>query len=268
MTQPLNIDVVVQGASGKMGIEVIDALCHAPDMEPTGVVSRSATEEFFSLPDGSGLIPLSSDLGNILSRTKPKVVVDFTDSNGALEAARFCANQGVHLVTGSTGLDQQALTEIENLANKNHIGVLIASNFALGAVLLTHLTRIASQHFEYVEISEAHHEGKLDAPSGTALSLAKASTEARKTQIKRPMPSLETLRGTRGGDYAGVSIHSSRMPGRMAYHEVTLGSPGQILSLRHDTINRSCYMPGVLLGVRYVTEHLGLTIGLEQVLNL
>lgn len=268
MTQSLKINVVVQGAAGKMGSEVLNALCHASDMEPTGAVSRNVTEEFLPLPDGSGLVPLSSNLDHILNKTKSNVVVDFTDSNGALEAARFCANRGVHLVTGSTGLDQQALTEIENLANGNHIGVLIAPNFALGAILLTHLARIASQHFEYIEISEAHHEGKLDSPSGTALSLAQAISESRKTQINRPMPSRETLQGTRGGDYDGVSIHSSRMPGRMAHHEVTFGSPGQTLLLRHDTINRSCYMPGVLLGVRYVTEHPGLTIGLEKVLNL
>ncbi len=269
MTQAVNIKVVVHGASGKMGREVLVALCLAQDMEPAGAVSRSAAEGSLPLPDGSGLIPLSRDLTGMLVRVHPQVVVDFSSAEGALTAARACAERGAHLVTGSTGLGERALGEMETLAHERHIGILVAPNFALGAVLLLHLVSLAGRYFQYAEIMEAHHEAKADAPSGTALALARAIAAAGRGQtFRRPMPSREPLAGTRGGEHQGISIHSARMPGRLAHHEVTFGAPGQTLSLRHDTINRECYMPGVLLGIRHVLEHPGLTVGLEKVLGL
>ena len=251
-----------------MGREVLVALCREPDMEPAGAVSRSASEDFFPLPDGSGLIPLSQDVGELLARVRPQVVIDFTSAEGALAVARACAREKVHLVTGSTGLSEEALQEVEALVAESGIGVLVAPNFALGAVLLLHLAGIAGRYFEYAEILEAHHETKADAPSGTALALARAIAGSQERSWQRPMPSREPLTGTRGGDYRGVSIHSSRMAGRLAHHEVTFGALGQTLSLRHDTISRECYMPGVLLGIRHVLKNPGLTVGLEKVLEL
>ena len=132
------------------------------------------------------------------------------------------------------------------------IGAVVAPNFALGAVLLGYLAHTVARHFDYAEIVEAHHEAKKDSPSGTALALARALAAGRKTPFQRPVPEKETLPGTRGGDSDGVTIHAMRMPGRLAHHEIVLGTQGQTLTLRHDTVNRECYMPGVLAAVRKV----------------
>ena len=155
---------------------------------------------------------------------------------------------------------------LAELSRKNRVGIMVAPNFALGAVVLNHLARIAARFFEYVDVFEAHHEAKIDAPSGTALKLARDIAAERR--FIRKIPEAEPLPGTRGGDYNGVSIHSSRMPGRMAHHEVVFGAPGQTLTLRHDTISRECYMPGVLLAIKEVVKRREFMVGLEKVLGL
>ncbi|MBI4328292.1 MAG: 4-hydroxy-tetrahydrodipicolinate reductase [Chloroflexi bacterium] len=263
------IRVVVHGASGKMGRETLAALCGDPETEPVGAVARSAKEDYLPLPDGSGLIPYAPDLEAVLARLHPDVVVDFTSGAGALAATRACAKAKVGLVTGSTGLSDAALAEMKSLAELSGIGIVVAPNFALGAVVLIYLARLAGRHFDSAEIIEMHHDAKADAPSGTALATARAMVAERGGKpFVRAMPTKETVPGTRGGEESGVSLHAVRLPGLMAHQEVILGAAGQTLRLRHDTISRECYMPGVLLAVKAVGQRPGLTYGMEALLGL
>lgn len=180
--------------------------------------------------------------------------------------ARVAVPRDVRPVIGTTGLSEKDLGTLDALSREHGVGILLVPNFALGAVVLTYLVRQAARFFEYADIFEAHHEAKIDAPSGTALAIARAIAEEKR--FKRPVPQKEPLAGTRGGDYNGVAIHSTRMPGRLAHHEVVFGAPGQTLTLRHDTLSRECYMPGLLLAVKEVVKRRTLVIGLEEVLGL
>ena len=258
--------VIVHGAAGRVGREVIAALTRDPEMEPAGAVDMASRDSELPLPDGTGAIPYDTTLEGLLRRCQADVVVDFTVADACRAMAPVAASHGLHLVIGTTGLTEADLATMSELSNKNGVGIVVAPNFALGAVVLNHLARLAARFFDYVDIFEAHHEAKIDAPSGTALKLARdIAAEGRFT---RPEPEAEPLPGTRGGAYNGVSVHSTRMPGRMAHHEVVFGAPGQTLSLRHDTVSRECYMPGVLLAVKEVGKRRELVVGLESILGL
>ncbi|MDA0987862.1 MAG: 4-hydroxy-tetrahydrodipicolinate reductase [Chloroflexi bacterium] len=263
-----SITVLVHGVLGKMGQEVLAAVCREPDMEPLCGVDKGATDDHITLPDGSGRIPISSDMESILGTHKPNVMVDFTNAAASIAACRVAAANGVNIVVGTTGLSDATIKELDGLAKEHGIGAFVAPNFAIGAVLIMHLARGLGKYFDYADIVEMHHEAKIDSPSGTALALARNLREGRDGPFTRPSPEKEPVEGTRGGDVGGVSIHSVRMPGRMAHHEVLLGTQGQTLSLRHDTINRECYMPGVTLAIREVVKSKGLVVGLEKLLNL
>ncbi len=262
------IKVVVHGALGRMGKTVLDTMCREPEMESVGAVDVMAAEDYLSLPDGSGLIPLSAELDSIITRCKPQVVVDFSTAQAVMNVIRTATTRGVHAVVGTTGISQSDIEETENICNKHKVGVIIAPNFALGAVLLTHLARLVGRFFDYADITEIHHETKIDAPSGTSLAIAKALAESKGDDFKSPKPEKETLSGTRGGEYQGINIHSGRMPGKMAYHSLILGTQGQTLTISHDTINRECYMPGVLMAIKEVVKSSGLTVGLDKVMGL
>jgi 4-hydroxy-tetrahydrodipicolinate reductase len=263
-----SIKVLIHGVTGKMGREVLAAVNREPNMEPVVGIAKNATADYLQLPDDSGCIPFSSDLEIALGTYKPDVMVDFTNAEASLTACRMAAASGVSLVIGSTGFTENAINELDGLAKKHEIGAFLAPNFAIGAVLIMHLARGLGQFFDYADIVEMHHEAKIDSPSGTALALARNLRAGRNSSFTRPSPEKEPVEGTRGGELGGVSIHSVRMPGRMAHHEVILGTQGQTLSLRHDTINRECYMPGVTLAVREVVKSKGLVVGLEKLLGL
>ena len=217
------IPVVVHGASGKMGLEVLAALCRPDSIgAAVGAVARNGRGDSLPLPDGSGAIPLAPSLERLLAQVHPRVVVDFTSAQGALKAARAALPRGVAVVIGSTGLEEAHLREIEALCHRHQVGTVVAPNFALGAVLLIHLAKQVSRFFPYADVIEMHHEAKRDAPSGTALAIARALAQGREGPFQRNLPDREPLAGTRGGEYQGVSIHSVRMPGRLAHHDPTL----------------------------------------------
>jgi 4-hydroxy-tetrahydrodipicolinate reductase len=260
--------VVVHGALGRMGSQVLGALCADPELEPVGAVDKRADEKLLPLPDRSGSIPLSSDLQALLNQTGPQVMVDFSVADAVMPAARIALERKVSLVIGTTGLAPENLEEIDRLARQNGVGAIVAPNFALGAVVMMHLARIAARFFDYSEIIELHHEQKLDAPSGTALSTARAIVEARGKPFEYSKVHKETLAGTRGGEADGVAVHSVRLPGMLAHQEVLFGAAGQTLSIRHDTISRECFMPGVVLAVKKVMDHKGLVYGLDKLLGL
>ncbi|MFC2122887.1 4-hydroxy-tetrahydrodipicolinate reductase [Bacteroidota bacterium] len=261
------IKVVVRGAAGRMGRETVNALCHQTEMQLVGAVELQVSEDTLALPDDSGTIPLSSDLNSILTGCQPDVLVDFTVGPATMPAVRMVTEKGVNLVIGTTGLTADDLAEIDRLAKAHDVGAVVAPNFTTGAVLMMHLAKIAARYFDYAEIIELHHNMKVDAPSGTALSTAKAMVEARGKPFQSPQQKAETL-PSRGEKVDGIALHSVRLPGLMAHQEVLLGGPGQTLSIRHDTIGRECYMPGVILAIKEVVKRKGLVYGLDTLLNL
>ena len=261
------IRVIVHGALGKVGQELVNGLYQEPEIQLVGAVDLKASENYLALPDGSGKVPISTDLNDILNKCQTDVLVDFTIAQATMPAVRKAAEQGVNLVIGTTGLTANELAEIEQLSKDNRIGVVVAPNFALGAVLMMHLSRIAAKYFDYAEIVELHHHLKADSPSGTALSTAKVIGEARGKPFSRP-PEHGKPSDSRGKEVEGIAIHSIRLPGLMAHQEVILGASGQTLSIRHDTINRECYIPGVILAIREVVKRQGFIYGLDALLNL
>lgn len=261
-----NIKVVVHGVLGKMGQEVLNTVTRESGMEPVGGADFMAQPGSLDLPGGTGSIPISNSLADVISGAD--VVVDFTNAEGAASVMRTAAASKVNVVIGSTGLTEANYQEAESLANEHQVGIMIAPNFALGCVLMIHLAKVASRFFDYADLTEVHHEAKIDAPSGTAIAIAQAVVEGKGGSFIAPKAEKETLLGTRGGVLDGVIIHSGRMPGRVAHHELVFGTLGQTLTIRHDSINRESFMPGVLMAIRATVESKGLTVGLENLMGL
>jgi len=261
------IKVVVQGALGKMGREVVNALCHESEIQLVGATELQVTEDYLPLPDGLGTVPFSSSLDYILTSCQSDVLVDFATAQATMPAVRTAVKQGVNLVIGTSGLTTEELSEIDRLTTAHKVGAVVAPNFALGAVLMMHLAKIAAKYFDYAEIIELHHHRKIDAPSGTALSTARVMAAARGKPFCCP-PYPEKTSASQGEQIEGVTIHSVRLPGLLAHQEVLLGGPGQTLSIRHDTISRECYMPGVILAIKEVGRNEGLVYGLDTLLGL
>jgi 4-hydroxy-tetrahydrodipicolinate reductase len=251
-----------------MGREVLAAVCREENLEPVGVVDALATDDTISLPDSSGAIPLSTDTAAVIKETRPDVAIDFTNAEWTPQLARAALDAGVRLVIGTTGLPEAFLSELGKECARRSLGAVVAPNFAIGAVLMQHLARVAGKYFDFAEIIELHHEGKADAPSGTAISTAKAMAAGRDSPFVRPPTEKETVAGTRGAEVEGVTIHSVRLPGLVAHQEVILGGMGETLRIRHDSMGRESYMPGVMLAVRHVMEHPGLVVGLERLFGL
>ena len=261
-----SINVAVHGALGKMGQEVLRAVTNAPDMNPVGAADGMAEPGQLSLPDGSGSVPLSNNLADVLSGAD--VVVDFSSAEGAMSVIRTASAHKVNAVIGSTGLSESNYQEADELASEHSVGVIIAPNFAMGAVIMIHLAKIASRFFEYADLTEMHHEAKIDAPSGTALAIARAAVEGKGEDFTNVKAEKELIAGPRGGDFQGVSVHSARMVGLVAHHQLVFGALGQTLTIRHDSMNRESFMPGVTMAVREVVNRSGLTVGLENIMGL
>ncbi|MFC1920600.1 4-hydroxy-tetrahydrodipicolinate reductase [Chloroflexota bacterium] len=260
------IKVVVRGALGRVGKVLVTALCSETDMQLVGALDVKATKNVLPLPDESGEVPLSADLDTILDGCKPDVIVDFSNTEAVMPAVQAAAKRGISLVIGTTGLSADERAEMDRIAKDSKIGIVMAPNFALGAVLMMHLSKIAAKYMDYAEIIELHHHLKADAPSGTALQTARAMAEARKKPFSRPEVGNDFI--SRGEEVEGVSVHAVRLPGLMAHQEVILGAPGQTLSIRHDTINRECYVPGIMIAIKEVVKRQGMTYGLDVLLDL
>ncbi len=261
------IRVVIHGATGKMGVETVAAVCREGDLELVGAVCGSDRGGALSTPGGD--VPLvvgPEGLARLLEETRPDALVDFTNAAAGMEAAAVAAARKVNLVLGSSGLSADHLAQLDALANDNGVGIIVAPNFALGAIVLKKLAEQAAPFFDYVDIVESHHEMKIDAPSG--FSLALANSLAGQKQFRRNEAERENLPETRGGSVNGVTVHSVRLPGRSAHHEVVFGAAGQTVTLRHDTLGRDCYMPGVVRCIREAAARPGLVVGLENVLGL
>ncbi|MCC9193938.1 4-hydroxy-tetrahydrodipicolinate reductase [Arthrobacter sp. zg-Y916] len=246
------LPVAVLGATGRMGSEAVKAVEAAPDLELVAALGRT----------GSLQTLVSAGAQYVVDLTVP----DSTEAN-----VRFAVEHGMHAVVGTTGWDAGRLQRLEELlAEHPEAGVLIAPNFALGSVLASAFAAKAAPYFESVEIVELHHPDKVDAPSGTAARTAELIAAARSDAGTGPSPDATTteLPGARGADVSGVRVHSVRLRGLVAHQEVLLGGPGEQLTIRHDSYDRASFMPGVLLGLREVAAHPGLTVGLDGYLNL
>jgi len=246
--------VGVLGSQGRMGAEVVRAVSAADDLALVAAIDRDE--------------PLS-----LLVDAGAEVVVDFTHPGVVMGNLEHLVAHGVHCVVGTTGFDEQRLAQLRGwLAASPATGVLVAPNFGIGAVLMMRFAAQAARFYESVEILELHHPDKVDAPSGTARRTAQLVAEARRSAGLGAQPDAtnpaESLPGARGADVDGVPVHSVRLRGLVAHQEVVLGDAGETLTIRHDSTDRSSFMPGVLLGVRRVSDHPGLTVGLEGFLDL
>ncbi len=260
------INVVVQGALGRMGQEVVSLACRDPELQPVGAADANASSSEMGLPDGFGAVPLARDLAEVLDNAD--VVVDFTNADGARGAITAAAARKVNIVIGSTGIPEDTLARADALARDQGMGILVAPNFALGAVIMVHLAKVAAPYFDYADLTETHHEAKIDAPSGTAVAIARAAVEGKGGAFTAPKDEKEIIAGTRCVDNDVVTNHIARMPGRVAHHELVFGALGQTLTLRHDSINRESFMPGVAMAIRHVVANPGLVVGLENILGL
>ena len=240
------IKVAVLGAKGRMGSEVVKAVDAAADMQLHAAIDLD---------------------GSIESAKGADVVVDFTNPDGVMKNLEFLINNDINVVVGTTGFDAGKLSKIEGwLASHPQVGVFIAPNFAIGAVLMMEFAKQAAPFFESVEIIEMHHPNKVDAPSGTAARTAELINEARSAMQKQPDATNSGLPGARGAKIGDVPIHSVRLRGLVAHQEVLFGGLGETLTIRHDSLDRVGFMPGVLLGCREIIKKPGLTIGLEKFL--
>ncbi len=275
MTNQTSIPVIVNGAAGKMGREVVKAIANSTDMTLFGAIERN--QEYIGTDAGEvagcGVleVPIIDDLQGMLvmasQEKQPPVMVDFTHPDGVYENIRSAIAYGVKPVVGTTGLSPEQIQDLAEFAEKASIGTLIIPNFSIGMVLLQQAAIAASQYFDHVEIIELHHNQKADAPSGTAIKTANMLSELGKTYNVPTVTETEKIEGARGClAEEGIRIHSVRLPGLIAHQEVIFGGPGQIYTLRHDTTDRSCYMPGVLLAIRKVQTLTKLIYGLEKIL--
>jgi 4-hydroxy-tetrahydrodipicolinate reductase len=275
MTNQSAIPVVINGAAGKMGREVVKAVASAEDMMLVGAVDRNPNYLGLDVGEVAGCdsleVPIVDDLQSVLVlATQEKVqgvMVDFTHPDSVYDNVRSAIAYGVRPVVGTTGLSEAQIKDLAEFAEKASTGALIIPNFSIGMVLLQQAAVAASQYFDHVEIIELHHDRKADAPSGTAIKTAQMLAEMGKTYNPQKVEETETLTGARGAKaLENIRIHSVRLPGLIAHQEVIFGAPGQIYTLRHDTSDRSCYMPGVLLAMRKVTQLNSLVYGLEKIL--
>ncbi|MDA8096600.1 MAG: 4-hydroxy-tetrahydrodipicolinate reductase [Desulforudis sp.] len=263
------IRVAVSGAAGRMGQEVVRAVSKEKGIELVGAVDvhqfgKDAGEVAGIAPLG---VAIGNDLRQVLRETGAQVVVDFTSPRAVFDNARTAIEQGVHPVIGTTGMAAEERMELQELARKAGIGGLIAPNFAIGAVLMMKFAEMATNYFPSVEIIELHHDQKLDAPSGTALKTAEVIAAARGDNRPSMIEETIKLEGARGGEFArGIRVHSVRLPGLVAHQEVIFGGVGQTLTIRHDSLSRESFMPGVILAVRRVMASAELIYGLENLL--
>jgi 4-hydroxy-tetrahydrodipicolinate reductase len=242
--------VGVLGAKGKVGATMVQAVEAADDLTFTAGVD-------------------AGDQLSLFTDSQTEIVIDFTHPDVVMDNLKFLIDNGIHAVVGTTGFTDERLAKVKAwLADKPDVAVLIAPNFAIGAVLSMRFAKQAARFFESAEVIELHHPQKADAPSGTAARTARLIAEARKGLPPNPDATSTGLEGARGADVDGIPVHSVRLAGLVAHQEVLFGTQGGTLTIRHDSLDRTSFVPGVLLAVRNVGEHPGLTVGLEPLLDL
>jgi len=244
----MTIRVLVNGAQGKMGRLAVKTLSQQKEFTLVGATGRQ------------------DDLATEINTSRAQVVVDLTNADAVFKNAQTIINANAHPVIGTSGLLKKDVEDLQNQCKTHKIGGLIVPNFSLGAVLLMKHAQEIVKYFPQVEIIEMHHQGKLDSPSGTAIRTAEMLAQTRTLLGTKSKPTRETLPGSRGAVYQDIPIHAIRLPGMMAHLQVIFGNSGESLSLKHDTLDRECYMPGLLLACKKAFELNELIYGLENVL--
>ena len=257
----MTIRVVVSG-TGSMGRQVREAVADANGMEPVAYI------EAVDPPESCDGLPVFADPVACFKASAADVVVDFTNVQWTPTVVAAAIEAGVRPVIGTSGLSREFVEGLARSCREARRGAVIASNFAVGAVLMMHFAKQAAPFFESVEIIELHHDRKVDAPSGTAKTTAELIRAARETDVTRAPTEIQTIAGTRGGELGGVTIHSVRLPGLVAHQEVLFGGLGQTLTIRHDSTGRDSFMPGVVLAVTAVMDSDRLVNGLDELLGL
>lgn len=299
------IRVIICGAAGNMGKQTARSILAQEDMSLVGCFDKDKVGEdlgelLFGKANG---IKISDNLAKILDKEKPEVMVDFTCGDAAAENVLKCIENGVSCVVGATGISEKFLEKIRHESEAKGVPVLVAPNFSIGAVLMMKSAKEAAKYYDWAEIIELHHEKKMDAPSGTALRTAKLMAQERESPVLTPPPTppqggtapcppthqeggeavqllgerasrlrtmlqveVEKIPGVRGGVSDGIRIHSVRLPGLLAHQEVICGGLGETLTIRHDSLSRECFMPGVMLAIRKVGSLEGLVTGLENIM--
>lgn len=262
------IKVVVAGALGKMGLESCKAVANADGMQLVGAVDTreigNSIGSFIGNPDID--VKISGDIKQVFTDTQPDVLVDFTRPGVVQENMEIALDYGVRPVVGTTGLSVEEINRFRDIASEKKIGTLLVPNFAIGALLMIKFASEAAKYLPHVEIIELHHDQKIDAPSGTALKTAEAITAVRGNMSQGMAGEFEKVEGARGGNFEGMRIHSVRLPGMVAHQEVIFGGVGQTLSIRHDSISRESFMPGLIIAVRKVMALENMVYGLENLL--
>lgn len=249
------IKVAVCGANGRMGKEVCLAVENDNSTELSAKIDIAGDNVFKTVKEA-------------FEAVKFDVLVDFTQPSSIFENAKYCLNNGIKIVIGTTGLTDEQISELREISDKNTTGCLIAPNFSTGAVLMMMFAQMAAKYFDNAEIIEFHHNQKKDAPSGTAIKTALMMSEAKASFKNGNCPETETIEGSRGGtSYSDIQIHSVRMPGFMASQEVIFGSNGQVLKIKHDSTDRKCYMDGVILALKHVYDKNDFVYGLDNLLK-
>ena len=259
------ISVLVNGAKGRMGTTIVSMIQDQDDMQlVAGVDPVAGTDDIC----GAGT-PVFKTLKDALEKTSPDVMVDFTRPDVAEQNLRFALEKGINCVFGTTGLSEEKLEEIYNECATGDAALFCAPNFTTGAVLMMLFSKMAAKYFPDAEVIELHHNGKKDAPSGTAVRTARLISSAKETESQAPgkETELDGMDGARGALVDGIPVHSVRTAGYMAHQEVIFGDSGQTLTIRHDSIDRSCYMPGVALAIRSIINQKGLVVGLENLMD-
>jgi 4-hydroxy-tetrahydrodipicolinate reductase len=253
------IRVGVLGAGGRMGRTVCGAVTAAQDLELVAAVDPAHVGETV---EG---VPIAEGLG-ALPEAGVQVAVDFTHPSAVMANARWCLRKGVHVVIGTTGIGPEDLAELASLAEGSEPNAFVAPNFAIGAVLMMRFAEQAARYLDAAEVIELHHDGKADAPSGTALTTARRIAATRSGEWRTPAGD-DAHPGARGAEVEGVRVHAVRLPGLLAHQEVVFGGPGQTLTVRHDSTDRASFMPGVLMAVHAVADRPGLTVGLDALID-
>ncbi|WP_078428481.1 4-hydroxy-tetrahydrodipicolinate reductase [Alkalihalobacterium alkalinitrilicum] len=264
-----NIKIVIAGPRGNMGSEAVKMVTSTDHFQLVAVVDSKNNGKMLGEIEGQPSldIPVYEDLAVCLAEHEPQVLIDLTAPKFGRKHMEIAFDHGVRPVVGTTGFSDQDIIELRKLAEDKKLGAIIAPNFAIGAILMMKFAQSAAKYLPDVEIIEKHHDRKLDAPSGTAIKTAQLIQEVRSSKIQGHLEEKEELAGARGANFDGMHIHSVRLPGLVAHQEVIFGGQGQTLTLRHDSINRTSFMPGIQLSVDTVMNIDTLIYGLENIIE-
>ncbi|CAM3056021.1 4-hydroxy-tetrahydrodipicolinate reductase [Filibacter tadaridae] len=266
----MSIRVAIAGARGRMGSAAVKVMMEAQDIEVVAVLDYKYDGMFLhstGVDAERGGIPIYTMLEKLADEQKPDVLLELTDPDAVFNNAKSALALGIRPVVGTSGLSPESISILTELSAAQRVGGIIAPNFSIGAVLMMKFSAMASRYLGDVEILEMHHDKKVDSPSGTAVKTAEMIMQERQSHVQGHPDEKEHRSGARGADFDGMKIHSIRLPGLLAHQEVLLSGAGELLSIRHDSFDRKCFMPGVLMAIRYVMDSRDFVYGLENIIE-